>query len=90
MLEDERRVSIRRLCAAPATPLEDAPSRRGRRSHEQLSYDANHLPPWANSPCQDCGRSQYLFRCHISDARYAFTPFSLTSVMSYILLKPFA
>ena len=47
MLEDERRASIRRLCAAPATPLEDAPSRRGRRSHGQLSYDANHLKFWS-------------------------------------------
>jgi len=33
VLEAERRASIRRLCAAPAAPLEDAPSRRGPRSH---------------------------------------------------------
>ena len=27
----------------PLAPLEDAPSRRGRRSHGGLSYDSNHL-----------------------------------------------
>ncbi len=40
MLEDERQGSIRSLRAAPATPLEDAPPLRGRRSQGQLSCDA--------------------------------------------------
>jgi len=33
MLEDGGWANIPRWGAAPATPLEDAPSRRGRRSH---------------------------------------------------------
>jgi hypothetical protein len=42
MLEDVPFARISRLRAAPATPLEDAPSRRGRRSHGRLSFEANH------------------------------------------------
>ena len=43
MLEHFGRASMPRLSGATAPQLENAPSRRGRRSHGRLSYDANHL-----------------------------------------------
>jgi hypothetical protein len=43
MLIAVRRASIQYLRAVPDPTLEETPSRRGRRSHGWLSFDANHL-----------------------------------------------
>lgn len=43
MLEQRRRAGMPLLDAAVATALEDAPPRRGRRSHAELSSEASRL-----------------------------------------------
>jgi len=46
MREYFRRASMSHLSGAPALHPEDAPSRRGRRSHGRPKFEANHLERW--------------------------------------------